>query len=580
MMRILAKIILAGCLAALVLMGLTPKVALESLASARPEQWKRFFKTSVEPAKLVLGQDLLPTILPGPADRAYGSRAHALRLKLPKVRGRFVLEMIFNDDSADNPPRLEFAVGDVPAGSLVVPAGGGAPPPYLNPRPGLTLQLPLPKVRQDSVLLIRNVEGSFCAPAKIRLTRGITFSPAKVGYLLITQKKLYLLPLVLAVLLAVFLLAWARSGPRSAVFSLITLLISCLVAFIAAEMLFREYLIRFPQARRLAVQRHLAGADQPGIAYTFATMIQPTADPAVPYRLKPNLDGRFAGKPFKTNSRHMRSPEVALAKPAGVLRVAGLGDSVGFGWGVGQDETFLAVLAEMLSKKHGRPVQQLNLSCPSYNTAVETAVYERMARPFRPDLAVMLFVANDFDLPSMMLEPVSRWRWDQSYIVEQLRRRLALAWGDAINESEPIFTSQKPAGQAGGEQERQRWLARLKQYYGRGAGLAGVKASLDDWSARLAADKVPGILLFYPNQPSKVDPRVKQVLDHCRRLGIHTVDMTPLLSEYLQKQGGATMAQAIWIHPGDPHPNAVGHRLMAQALARLIEQKTLLGPMR
>lgn len=575
-MRKIAVLILVGCLAALVLMGLAPKVELESLASARPEQWKRFFKTNPGPAKLELGRDLLPTILPGPAEPAYGSRPHALRIVLPKLQGDYGLEIIFNDAAATSPPRLEIILDGKAVGRLQVPAGSGAPPPYLNPRPELTLRLPLPGVRPGSVLLIRSVEGSFCAPAKIRLTSGLTFNPAKTAYLLVTQKKRYLLPLLAALLLALFLLAWAKSGPRSALWSVLTLVVSCAVAMVAAELLFREYLIRFPQARRLAVQRNLAGADQAGAAYTFRTMIQPTADPAVPYRLKPNLDGRFAGKAFTTNSHHMRSPEVALAKPAGTIRLAGLGDSVGFGWGVGQDETYLAVLARLLAAG-GRRVQQLNFACPSYNTAVETAVYQRMARPFKPDLAVMLFVANDFDMPSMMLEPVRRWRWDHSYIIEQLRRRLAMAWSDAVNESEPVFTSQDRPAPGGGDRQRQ-WLARLKQYYGRGAGLAGVKASLDDWSRLLAADGIPGILLYYPNRPDKPDPRVSQVLAHCRRLGIHTVDMTGPLAEYLRAHGGATMAQAIWIHPGDPHPNATGHRLMAEALARLIAQKRLLGP--
>ena len=65
------------------------------------------------------------------------------------------------------------------------------------------------------------------------------------------------------------------------------------------------------------------------------------------YELKPGLDGRFQDQPLKTNSHGMRDREYPREKPDGVVRIAGLGDSVMFGWGVGQGEAYLDVLERL-----------------------------------------------------------------------------------------------------------------------------------------------------------------------------------------------------------------------------------------
>lgn len=575
-MKLISKLIVLACLVGLGFMGLAPQVELESRASSRLHQWDRYWKAGSGPAEVVVGQGLLPTTLPGPADAAYGSQSHALRMSLKAEPGDYTLQIVFNDIAAKKPPVLEVSLNGKPVGRIITSAGQGRRPPYINPDWALSGELDLTLTLADNVLAITSVDGSFCAPAKIRLNRGVTFSPAKVGYLLLAQKKRYLVPLVAALLLALLLHLWARSGLRSALGSLVLLGLSSIFALVACEFLFREYLIRVPQARRLAVERELAGAEQQGKGYNFRTMIQPTPDPEIPYQLKPNLDGRFAGKRFKTNAHHMRSPAVEPAKASGVLRLAGLGDSVGFGWGVDQDHTYLAVLAGMLAKSTERKVEQLNFSCPSYNTAVEVAVYREKARPFSPDLAVMLFVDNDFDMPSMMLEPVQRWSLRKSYIIEQLRRALASAWQDAPVEAEAVFTSQdaQPAT-ADARAQRKQWLARLKAYYGQGAGEAGVAAALQDWAEMLTTDGIAGVLVYHPNRLAPLSARLAKVLAQCKRLGIAALDMTEVLRAHLAQSHGS-MKRDIWINPGDPHPNATGHRLMAEALARLIKERGLL----
>ena len=69
-------------------------------------------------------------------------------------------------------------------------------------------------------------------------------------------------------------------------------------------------------------------------------LLRPSADPEIVYELRPNIAGTFLGKPYRTNSHGMRDDELPLAKPAGQLRIALVGDSLGFGWGVPIEESF------------------------------------------------------------------------------------------------------------------------------------------------------------------------------------------------------------------------------------------------
>ncbi|MDY6811429.1 MAG: hypothetical protein SW127_20870, partial [Actinomycetota bacterium] len=51
----------------------------------------------------------------------------------------------------------------------------------------------------------------------------------------------------------------------------------------------------------------------------------------------------------------------------------------------------------------------------------------------------------------------------------------------------------------------------------------------------------------------------EMISDYCRA---HDIEVLDLLPEYLGMN-----ATELWVHPSDPHPNAAGHRVAAEALA-------------
>ncbi|KIX11916.1 SGNH/GDSL hydrolase family protein [Dethiosulfatarculus sandiegensis] len=564
--RILSLLLLALSFCYALWLGVAPRQQLETLASQRYTKWAQDWAKAQDPIEINLNRELLPSTFPGPLDTWAQGKRHSLLLDFEVEPGDYTLRLLFFDIHEAAPPKLSLKLNKQKPVLVQLKPGSGRPAPYADLNPGLTVNIPLKINKSKNQLVITNLQGSWAAPARLRLTQGYEFSPAKLGYTLFTD------PISLGILLLglagfIFFGHATRHSPGQALASVALLGITCLICLLLAELGFRAYLIKIPQARRLSVQKNMAAQDLKGMNYSFGSMISPNPDMEITYQLKPNLEGNFAGKKLRTNSQNMRGKEVALKAQSGVFRLMGLGDSVFFGWGVEEDQTALVRAGLELAERLKRPVEALNLSCPSYNTSVEVAVYRKKGRKFKPQAVVLCFVENDFEPPSMMFEPVRLWTMEKSYIHEQLRRRLALAWRDAGSESEEFFTTQrKNQAERQGKSLNKKWRDRLEAYYSRMAGEKAVAAALDDLAKMLKEDKIPGLVVYAPNRLAPLDAKTKFVLDSADRSGLLILDMTQVYRNWFKKNQG-TMQSRMWVHPKDPHPNELGHSLMGEAIA-------------
>ena len=131
------------------------------------------------------------------------------------------------------------------------------------------------------------------------------------------------------------------------------------------------------------------------------SIINPHPDDQIIYDLKPNLDLVFQNVRVTTNSCGMRSPERSILKPSNTIRIALLGDSFAFGWGVAQDKIFAQRLEDNLNRiSGGEPAfEVLNFAVPGYSTFQEVAKFEDTGLDFNPDIVMVFFVQNDFGLP-------------------------------------------------------------------------------------------------------------------------------------------------------------------------------------
>jgi hypothetical protein len=119
------------------------------------------------------------------------------------------------------------------------------------------------------------------------------------------------------------------------------------------------------------------------------------------YSLKPGMEGwyRREGAAFvRINSEGLRDREHSKPKPAGVLRVAVVGDSYAEAFQVEQDKTFWSVLEKRLGDcpaLAGRRVEVINFGVSGYGTAQELLTLREKVWDYSPDLVLLAVTTNN-----------------------------------------------------------------------------------------------------------------------------------------------------------------------------------------
>jgi hypothetical protein len=121
-------------------------------------------------------------------------------------------------------------------------------------------------------------------------------------------------------------------------------------------------------------------------------------DPVLGWKGLSNAEGTLITTESETevrvNSVGLRDQEYDLTKPDGVTRIAVLGDSFVWGYGVEQDENFPAMLETQLNTA-GYPVEVLNFGLTGYGTDQHYLAYLEQARAYEPDIVILAFYEND-----------------------------------------------------------------------------------------------------------------------------------------------------------------------------------------
>ncbi|MBL4850244.1 MAG: hypothetical protein JKY65_32350 [Planctomycetes bacterium] len=95
-----------------------------------------------------------------------------------------------------------------------------------------------------------------------------------------------------------------------------------------------------------------------------------------------------------TDEHGLRGPQAPAA--SGALKVLCLGDSMTFGQGVNDDESYPSQLQIALSKSLGRPVRVFNAGVISHGQREQISVAKRLVPILEPDLVLIQFtIAND-----------------------------------------------------------------------------------------------------------------------------------------------------------------------------------------
>lgn len=117
-------------------------------------------------------------------------------------------------------------------------------------------------------------------------------------------------------------------------------------------------------------------------------------------RLRPGITATYLGREVRISEQRLRNRTVVVPKPAGVYRILVVGDSVPFGWGVGEDEPFPRLLEKELQKTaraDGRTYEVVNGGSPGWGLAEEYFWLEAIGVTFAPDFVLHSIINNDIE---------------------------------------------------------------------------------------------------------------------------------------------------------------------------------------
>lgn len=162
-----------------------------------------------------------------------------------------------------------------------------------------------------------------------------------------------------------------------------------------------------------------------------AGLHQPSNVPGLTYELRPGAiaEAKDAkGARVVVNAHGMRGPELVEPKGARTLRIAVLGDSVAFGFGVEQDAMFTARLAAKFGALSDRAHEYdvLDFAVTGYSSREEAAVLEAKALPLAPDVIVVAYYLNDPDFGPVNALRMAFHRteaWERSELLRLLTQK-------------------------------------------------------------------------------------------------------------------------------------------------------------
>jgi lysophospholipase L1-like esterase len=370
---------------------------------------------------------------------------------------------------------------------------------------------------------------------------------------------------------------------------------SCIFALVIAEIVFRA-VYYFPQPQFLRM------------------------DDVVGHRLRAGISGYYVEEGFshyKSSSQSLRDREYSAAKPSGIFRVAVLGDSYCEAFQVGLDQTFHKIVAARL-----RQVELMNFGVSGYGTAQEFLTYTHYARPFAPQLALLVIcpgndisdnsraLSGGYPRPYFFLKD-GRLELDNSF--RQSRRfRLLRRWGplyyfvtdhSALAESLDRWRrrlAQRRAKQS--REENQGTSATVEAGLSRGIfGPPATPELRDAWEVterlilelqRATRDDGTSLAIMTATMAAQVDPQVRaqtarehpdwdsdyadrRIRQFAESHGIPCLVLAPGFLEYQTKTGRRLHGFG---NASRGHWNAEGHRLAAEMLQQFLAERRLIPP--
>ena len=271
------------------------------------------------------------------------------------------------------------------------------------------------------------------------------------------------------------------------------------------------------------------------------------ADEELVYRQRADFDTTYQGVRFQTNELGLRDGPMP-SPVAEELRILVLGDSVTVGWGVAAEDRFTERLEKMLTERSARRVHVINSGVSGYNTEQELIFLRRHIESIQPDLVVVVYVDNDVEPKALDIVDM-RYRWENPPDASASLLRWSWFYRLVYYMTPDLLSAPEAPPVDDGWRESMESLAEINELTRRH------QAEFVTYLYRMLPDKLTDAL--YTD--------ISNVADAGR---FRFVDTLPWFDS---KQFRALTNSFV-----DTHPNGNGHRIIAEGIARDLEESGIL----
>jgi len=266
--------------------------------------------------------------------------------------------------------------------------------------------------------------------------------------------------------------------------------------------------------------------------------------PVLGHEHVPSSSAHLQSVDIRINERGLRGGPVRPRKP-GERRILVLGSSVTLGWGVPEDETMTARLHKMFAAD-GQDVEVLNAGIGNYNAVRYVERFKRRLSDLDPSDIVVHYFLRDAEVLD-----AGRDNW--------LLRNSELAATTWI-----AFSRYLGAASEKTLEEHYRDVYRHDAQ-----GYREMRAALHELATIAKRRGIRVYLAMTPDVHDLVDYKFGFIHEDMARVareeGFIYVDLLPPMRNLTPRE--------LWSMPGDPHPNGLGHKLMAEALYPALKEK-------
>lgn len=229
------------------------------------------------------------------------------------------------------------------------------------------------------------------------------------------------------------------------------------------------------------------------------------------------------------------------------MKIIMLGSSITLGWGVPEDQIYPSILKQRLQSLTKNSLEVFNAGVGNYNTYREVEAFFLKYKVLKPDIIVLNYFVNDAEI---LPAPKSNWLLENSQLAVLLWSRL-----EQIKTKFGVQESFEEHYKNIYMDDFEGWILTQKSF-------AKLAKYANDRNVPVIVAMIPDIhnLKNYPF--GFIHEKIKKLSEDNGFVFVDLYDSFKNIDK----------PEEIWAMPGDPHPNAKGHQMIADQLFPILSK--------